>query len=135
MGCTPLTSQPKGDKPPAKEEKPHPKTTKAKEAKEVKKAHTITSKAGVGVKSGCFIFERQEDIKKYYTFDKELGSGNFVYRGLGAFGVVFRATSKLTKDVRAIKALNKKGMKKEDIEAMLKEVEIMKELVNKLPHY
>ena len=47
---------------------------------------------------------------------------------------MFRVICKSTKDIRAIKVLNKKGMKKDDIDAMLKEVELMKELVIMLSH-
>ena len=65
MGCTPVSSQPKG-------EKSSPKPAK----KEVAKKAQVLAKGAPGVNSGCFVFERHDDIKKAYTFERELGRGN-----------------------------------------------------------
>ena len=81
---------------------------------------------GVAISQATFVSE-----KNYKTFINEYETLEFL--GRGAFGIVQKVKHKITKQMRAMKLINKAAFKKSQDETnLLREIEILKKLVSKL---
>jgi len=82
-----------------------------------------------------FVVENLQNIYDVYKFEKKLGEGNFSFITKGSFGVVYKATHKVTKNVRAIKKIAKGKNTREVESSLMQEIAILKSLVNLLLNY
>jgi len=88
----------------------------------VNKLPNNTSKSGESMKfdAGLFVHLKNESIHNYFKIGAKLGEGSF--------GEVSLVTHKATGVVRAMKKIKKKSIQQEEMNAMIAEVAIMKDL-------
>ena len=84
----------------------------------------------IEISPGQFILMKDDSLYKNYNMKEKIGEGtNFKFSLLGAFGVVYKATHKITGEQRAIKFIDRTSVSPEKEVKLMQEIEILKKLV------
>ena len=68
-----------------------------------------------------FVTQKNESIYKSYSLKEKLGEGSF--------GVVYKALHKVSKEMRAIKFIDRTSVNTEEEKKLMQEIEILRQLV------
>jgi calcium-dependent protein kinase len=84
----------------------------------------------IKVKASIFVGEKEGKLRDHYRIGKLLGSGKHLFKAVtGAFGEVRMCLHKETNTQRAVKVLRKSALDEKEIEMLLNEINILKDLV------
>eukprot|EP00826_Nyctotherus_ovalis_P011707 TRINITY_DN1304_c0_g2_i7.p1 TRINITY_DN1304_c0_g2~~TRINITY_DN1304_c0_g2_i7.p1 ORF type:complete len:140 (+),score=30.96 TRINITY_DN1304_c0_g2_i7:122-541(+) len=88
----------------------------------------------VAVTPAQFVVKNTGTINKNYVIKKKLGEGIDLWCVIGSFGVVYEAIHKETGQKRAIKYISRSSASLEDEVKILKEIQILKQMVRLTRH-